>query len=81
MNDLGKTVALVTYVGAANWDSTDAQRAELKRMVVPLLDTFRENGDVKPILVAVRSVMGKEWKPTGEWAIQLHSLGLGKLCE
>lgn len=79
MSDLAKAMGLLTYIGAANWDSTDEQRVRLRAKIEPLLDQFRDNGKMRPLFDAVTEVMGDEWRPTGDWARQLEAVGWSEL--
>lgn len=79
MTTFADALAFTMYLGAANWDGTPVQRTALRRTVLPLLPQFKLDGDTGPVERAVRTVMGPEWAPSGDWADLLVSCGRGDL--
>jgi hypothetical protein len=70
----GPVLAFLWYLGAAKADGTPEQREALRTTVTPLIAEFRRTGDTAPIRAAVRSVMGADWAPSGEWAQAIDNL-------
>ena len=61
-------LAFTLYVGAANYDANPQQREQLRDRIRPLLEEMKEDGEAaKQVLVEVGSIMGSEWRPTGDW--------------
>jgi len=71
---LGGAMAFVLFVGAANADATPEKRKQLRERLTPLLETYRTEGNPKPILEAVIDIMGPDWEPHGEWATAIDAM-------
>lgn len=68
-------LAFTMVVGAARADATRAGKFEqLRQAVIPTIPEFRKTGDGRPIIRAIRSVLGEEWTPEGEWSDYIKSL-------
>lgn len=64
---LGDGVALIAVANAAFADADPRQRLRLRTELPGLMDEYKVNGDIRPLVRKFREVMGEEWKPTGEW--------------
>lgn len=71
---LGAHLAFVMFIGAARSDADEQQTSLLRERVLPLLDTFKADGNARPVLDAVLEVMGPDWQPRGEWSDYIDSL-------
>lgn len=70
-------LAFVYVVGAARQDAEDQHKGEaLKSAITPLLAQFKKDGQARPVFDAIRSVLGEDWEPTGEWAAAIANLVL-----
>jgi hypothetical protein len=78
--NLGRVViaatALTLIVGAAKSDAIPKGLLEpLKMAMVPTIARFRAGeADASDLLVSIRSVLGAEWVPSGNWAIELEKM-------
>lgn len=79
---LGAWMAFIMYVGAARADASPPQLRRLRKEVVPTINKLKGR-DAAPedtkstlieILKQVQGIMGKEWKPQGEWMRAIDSL-------
>lgn len=70
-----RAFSLVLFVSAAKDDAQSAGKIkELRQVVLPALQTYRDVGDQDPVRAAVRSVMGQDWKPSGDWKIWIDKM-------
>lgn len=67
MTALGRSVAFALFIGAARADADPGQVARLRAEIPPLLETFRADGQPRPVLEHVIEIMGAEWRPSPEW--------------
>lgn len=70
-------LALVMLIGSALADAGPEQRVRLREEVTVLLQQFREDGRMKPLIDKVIEIMGPDWRPTGEWDLFLKNLLAG----
>lgn len=72
---LAAGLALTYVVGAARQDA-DAQHKgiALRAAVMPVLAQFKKDGQARPVVEAIQSVLGQDWEPTGEWAAAIENL-------
>jgi hypothetical protein len=71
---VGPALRFVLTVQAAVAEATPAQQRRMRKRLGPLLDTFRETGDVSGIATLIREVHGPGWRPTGETAEMINNL-------
>jgi hypothetical protein len=65
-----RALTVLLYLGAALEDADPAQKRALREQVFPAVD---EETD-RMVRSRIREVMGKQWRPSGEWADQLAAL-------
>lgn len=64
---------VLLWVGAAVSEASPGQKEAIRDQVLPLV----EAGRPLPVVRArIRDVMGRRWRPSGEWAEQLGALEL-----
>lgn len=74
-SSFSRAMALAMVVGAARADAAEQGKFDdLKAQALPLLAQFRKDGDTKPLLAAIRRVLGEDWVPQGEWSEMLQKL-------
>lgn len=75
VDDVRNGLRVTLTVGAARYDVGDDSE-QLKRLgeatSLPL-EIYRATGDPSLLLDAIQGVMGREWKPTGDWAEYLEA--------
>lgn len=70
-----RAILTAAYVAAAISEGTPFQRSKLNELItVDDLRKFREDGTDLDIQLAINSVMGQRWQPTGEWALVTRQL-------
>lgn len=70
-------LAMLMLIGSALADAEGDQKLRLREEITVLLRQFRDDGRMKPIIDKVIEIMGKEWRPTGEWDLFLKNLMAG----
>ncbi|AVO25166.1 hypothetical protein KHQ84_gp176 [Rhodococcus phage Finch] len=73
---LAKSMKIVLTVGAAQQEATPEQREQLKTRLLPYVqsDAYVKLGREEPIWAMLADIMGRDWKPSGEWAEHLAAL-------
>lgn len=79
---LGGHLAYTLYVGAALADANGDQTRLLRTKLPPMLKRMKELKDddhnwrlaAQSLLMRIHEVMGKDWRPKGEWATQINAL-------
>lgn len=69
MKGFGLGLLVVMFIGAANADATNEQRARLRDEVLPVLgdqDTPPRQAMANAVLLT-GEIMGSKWRPKGEW--------------
>lgn len=59
---------------AAKADADLEQSVRLQEEVAPMLEAYRADGDIQPMLDKVQEVMGADWRPTGDWGTSVEAL-------
>lgn len=73
----GEAMGLVMLVGAARDDADASQVAALRdRLPDVMRGRYAEHGDADAVREVLLDVMGKRWRPSGAWALQLDALGV-----
>jgi hypothetical protein len=70
----GQALRFVLFLGAAMHDANTEQRKQLREKVNPLLERYRVTGHEVLVRIAVRDVMGQDWRPSGDWKKQIDLL-------
>jgi hypothetical protein len=71
VSEVTDTLAMLLYVGAARAAGTPAQVRAIQDRVLPAVADGRPNREVRR---EVRAIMGRTWRPAGEWAERIAAL-------
>ncbi|EWT05055.1 hypothetical protein N864_07585 [Intrasporangium chromatireducens Q5-1] len=75
MTALAESLRLVLLVGAARADATPEQLDALRdRIPEAMRGRYVSTGDETEVRAVLLDVMGRDWKPSGEWAAQIDRL-------
>jgi hypothetical protein len=66
-----EALRVLLWVGAAVSEASPEQKAAIRERVFPLLEDQRS---LYAVRTRIRGVMGRRWRPSGEWAEQLAAL-------
>lgn len=72
-------LTIVMVMGAALEESAKQHKeAEFRSQIVPLLPQFKATGDPKPLIEVIKTTLGEDWMPEGQWADYILKLNTPK---